>query len=41
MRGKEGRRKIRGVNVRPNPQTGHEPDTGSFGLALGLNGFGS
>ena len=31
----------RGVNVRPNPQTRHEPDTGFFGLGLGLNGFGS
>ena len=32
---------IRGVNVRPNPRTRHEPDTGFFGLGLGLNGFGS
>ena len=31
----------RGVNVRPNPRTRHEPDTGFFGLGLGLNGFGS
>ena len=33
--------KIRGVNVRPNPRTRHEPDTGFSGLGLGLNGFGS
>ena len=33
--------KSRGVNVRPNPRTRHEPDTGFFGLGLGLNGFGS
>ena len=32
---------IRGVNVRPNPRTRHEPDTDFFGLGLGLNGFGS
>ena len=32
---------VRGVNVRPNPRTRHEPDTGFFGLGLGLNGFGS
>ena len=32
--------KSRGVNVRPNPRTRHEPDTGFFGLGLGLNGFG-
>ena len=31
----------RGVNVRPNPRTRHELDTGFFGLGLGLNGFGS
>ena len=31
----------RGVNVRPNPRTRHEPDTGFSGLGLGLNGFGS
>ena len=31
----------RGVNVRPNPRTRHEPDTDFFGLGLGLNGFGS
>ena len=31
----------RGVNVRPNRRTQHEPDTGFFGLGLGLNGFGS
>ena len=31
----------RGVNVRPNLRTQHEPDTGFFGLGLGLNGFGS
>ena len=31
----------RGVNVRPNLQTRHEPDMGFFGLGLGLNGFGS
>ena len=31
----------RGVNVRPNPRTRHEPNTGFFGLGLGLNGFGS
>jgi len=30
-----------GVNVRPNPRIRHEPDTGFFGLGLGLNGFGS
>ena len=30
----------RGVNVRPNPRTRHEPDTGFFGLRLDLNGFG-
>ena len=30
----------RGVNVRPNQQTRHEPNTGFFGLGLGLNGFG-
>ena len=34
-------RKTRGVNVRPNPRTRHEPDTGFFGLGLDLNGFGS
>ena len=32
---------LRGVNVRPNPRTRHELDTGFFGLGLGLNGFGS
>ena len=32
---------IRGVNIRPNPQTQHELDTGFCGLGLGLNGFGS
>ena len=32
---------IRGVNVRPNPRTRHEPDTGFLGLGLDLNGFGS
>ena len=31
----------RGVNVRPNPRTRHEPDTGFSELGLGLNGFGS
>ena len=31
----------RGVNVRPNPRTRHEPDTDFFELGLGLNGFGS
>ena len=31
----------RGVNVRPNPRTRHEPNTGFSGLGLGLNGFGS
>ena len=31
----------RGVNVRPNPRTRHEPDTGFFRLELDLNGFGS
>ena len=31
----------RGVNVWPNPQTRHEPDTGFFGFGLDLNGFGS
>ena len=31
----------RGVNVRSNPQTRHEPDTSFFELGLGLNGFGS
>ena len=31
----------RGVNVRPNPRTRHEPDTGFFGLELDLNGFES
>ena len=31
----------RGVNVRPNPRTRHEPNTGFFGLGSGLNGFGS
>ena len=31
----------RGVNVRPNPRTRHELDTGFLGLGLGLNGFGS
>ena len=30
-----------GVNVRPNPQTRHEPDRGFFELGLDLNGFGS
>ena len=29
------------VNVRPNPRTWYEPDTGFFGLGLDLNGFGS
>ena len=33
--------KVRGVNVRPNPRTRNEPDTGFFGLGLGFNGFGS
>ena len=32
---------IRGVNIRPNLRTRHEPNTGFFGLGLGLNGFGS
>ena len=32
---------VRGVSVRPNPRTRHEPDTGFFGLGVGLNGFGS
>ena len=31
----------RGVNVRPNLRTRHEPNTGFFGVGLGLNGFGS
>ena len=31
----------RGVNVRPNPRTRHEPNTVFSGLGLGLNGFGS
>ena len=35
------RKNSRGVNVRPNPRTRHEPDTGFSGLVLGLNGFGS
>ena len=30
---------VRGVNVRPNPRTRHEPDTGFFGLGLDLNEF--
>ena len=41
QKGKLGRILTRGVNVRPNPRTRHEPDTGFFGLGLGLNGFGS
>ena len=32
---------VRGVNIRPNPRTWHEPNTGFFGLGLGRNGFGS
>ena len=36
-----GQDKIRGVNVRPDLRTRYEPDTGYFGLGLGLNGFGS
>ena len=31
----------RGVNVRPNSQTWHKPDTGFCGLGLGLSGFES
>ncbi|KAL0002218.1 hypothetical protein SO802_015999 [Lithocarpus litseifolius] len=31
----------RGVNDQPNPRTRHEPNTGFFGLGLGLDGFGS
>ena len=36
-----GELRSRGVNVRPNPRTRQEFDTGFFGLRLGLNGFGS
>ena len=33
--------KWEGVNVRPNPQTRHEPDMSFYGLGLGLSRFGS
>ena len=39
--GKSDMMVVRGVNARPNPRTRHEPDTGFFGLGLGLNEFGS
>ena len=32
---------IRGVNVRLNSRTRHEPDTDFFELGLDLNGLGS